>query len=107
VIDETFEGPERQHLPDLVISWDFDAEVLDRVRGPSSGQITGKAGYETPAHYTGNHRPNAFLLGYGSGIAARDAIDGGHIIDVAPTILAILGVDPPAHFEGRILPVFT
>jgi predicted AlkP superfamily phosphohydrolase/phosphomutase len=103
VIDDTFEGPERQHLPDIVISWDFDAKVLDRVQGPASGLVTGKCGYQTPAYYSGNHRPNAFVLGYGAGIATGARLEGGHIIDIAPTILTALGVDPPAQFEGRAL----
>jgi predicted AlkP superfamily phosphohydrolase/phosphomutase len=107
LMDETFEGPERQHLPDVVISWNFDAEVLDRVQGPSSGLVGGKRGYETPAYYTGNHRPNAFLLGYGRDVTAGAALDGGHIVDIAPTILTMLGVDPPRHLEGRALPAFT
>jgi predicted AlkP superfamily phosphohydrolase/phosphomutase len=108
VMDETFEGSERQHLPDVVISWDFDAEVLDRVQAPSSGLISGQRGYETPAYYTGNHRPNAFLLGYGPGVTGGDRAggntEGGHIVDIAPTILTMLDVDPPPHFEGRALP---
>jgi predicted AlkP superfamily phosphohydrolase/phosphomutase len=106
LIDEIFEGPERQHLPDVVISWDFGAEVLDQVKGPAAGLIRGKRGYETPAHYTGNHRPNAFLLAYGREVSAGSSIAGGHILDLAPTILAMLGVAPPRHFEGRALPGF-
>jgi predicted AlkP superfamily phosphohydrolase/phosphomutase len=103
-IDETFEGPERQHLPDVVISWDFDAEVLDQVQGPSSGLISGRRSYETPAYYTGNHRPHAFVLGYGPDVTAGDRAGSGHIVDIAPTILAMLAVDPPPHLEGRALP---
>ena len=103
VMDDTFAGPERQHLPDVVISWDFDAKLLDRVQGPASGLVTGKCGYQVPAYYSGNHRPNAFVLGYGAGIASGASLDGGHIVDLAPTILVALGVDPPAHFEGRAL----
>jgi predicted AlkP superfamily phosphohydrolase/phosphomutase len=103
VMDETFEGSERHHLPDVVISWDFDAEVLDRVQAPACGLVTGKRGYETPAYYSGNHRPTAFLSGYGADVAAGAAIDRGHIVDIAPTVLEALGVEPPPHFEGRAL----
>ena len=103
VIDETFEGPERQHLPDVVISWDFDAGVLDQVQGPSSGLISGRRGYETPAYYTGNHRPNAFLLGYGAGVDGGKRSERSHVVDIAPTILAMLDVVPPPHLEGRAL----
>ncbi|MCS6779446.1 MAG: alkaline phosphatase family protein [Geminicoccaceae bacterium] len=100
-IDTVFPGSERPHLPDLVISWDESARVLDRLEGPSSGVICGKCGYETPAHYSGNHRPNAFLLAAGASVAAGSAIEGGHILDVPATMLALLGVDPPAYYEGR------
>jgi predicted AlkP superfamily phosphohydrolase/phosphomutase len=103
VMDETFEGPERQHLPDVVISWDFDAEVLDQILGAASGLVGGRRGYETPAYYTGNHRPNAFLLRYGRDATPGDAAEGAHIVDIAPTILTMLEVEPPPHLEGRAL----
>ncbi len=106
VMDAIFEGPERQNLPDVVISWDFDAKVLDRVQGTACGLITGKCGYQTPAYYSGNHRPNAFVLGYGAGVASGAGAQGGHIVDIAPTVFAALGVDPPAQFEGRALAGF-
>jgi arylsulfatase A-like enzyme len=63
--------------------------------------VCGKCGHETPAYYTGNHRPVAFLLAAGAGVSAGARITGGHILDVPATVLALLGVDPPAHFEGR------
>lgn len=107
VMDEAFEGPERQHLPDVVIGWDVDAEVLDQIQGPAAGLVSGRRGYETPAYYTGNHRPNAFLLGYGCDITSGECAGGGHIVDIAPTILTMLAVDSPPHLEGRALPAFT
>jgi arylsulfatase A-like enzyme len=42
-------------------------------------------------------------LGYGADVAAGAAIDRGHIVDIAPTVLEALGVEPPPHFEGRAL----
>ncbi len=101
LIDELFPGEERRHLPDLVISWDEAARVLDRLEGPRAGLVCGKCGHETPAYYTGNHRPNAFLAAAGAGVAAGARLEQGHILDVPATVLALLGVDPPAHFEGR------
>jgi arylsulfatase A-like enzyme len=26
---------------------------------------------------------------------------GGNILDIAPTALTLLGVEPPAHYEGQ------
>ncbi|MDX6749588.1 alkaline phosphatase family protein [Geminicoccaceae bacterium 1502E] len=101
VMDETFEGPERHHLPDIVVSWDFGAKTQREIEGPRSGRIAGKAGHETPAYYTGNHRPNAFVLVRGPAVPAGGGLAAGHVVDLPATVLALLGVEAPAHFEGR------
>jgi predicted AlkP superfamily phosphohydrolase/phosphomutase len=67
---------------------------------PSAGTVVGPAAYQTSPFYTGNHRPNAFVLARGPGIPANGQLEQGHIVDLAPTILTLLGVDPPSHFEG-------
>jgi predicted AlkP superfamily phosphohydrolase/phosphomutase len=106
LIDEVFPGTERRHLPDLVVAWDPDARLLAEMDAPSAGTVTGPAGYQTSPFYTGNHRPNAFVLARGPGIPANERLEQGHIVDLAPTVLAILGVDPPPHFEGSAWPRF-
>lgn len=106
-IDEVFPGSERPHLPDLVLGFDGDALATDRIRGPRAGEITGAAPWEVPAHYTGNHRPNAFLLAAGPEIRRAPLPADAHILDIAPTILARAGIEPPPHMHGRPLPLFT
>lgn len=100
IVDRLFPGPQRPHLPDLVITWDPEARVLGQLEGDSFGTIQGKAGYQTAPFYTGNHRPNAFVAARGPVVAAGSSVAGGHVLDVAPTVLAALGVEPPPHFEG-------
>ncbi len=104
VMDDVFEGPERQHLPDVVISWDETAKVMREVRGPTAGLVTGKAPFEVPAYYTGNHRAYAFAAARGPGVVAGSRLARGHILDIAPTVLGLLGVEPPAHLEGTAWP---
>ncbi len=104
IMDEVFEGPERQNLPDVVISWDETAKVMHEVEGPSAGRVTGKAPYEVPAYYTGNHRAYAFAAARGPGVSAGTGLARGHILDIAPTVLALLGVDAPAHLDGSAWP---
>ncbi len=101
--DEIFPGPRRDYLPDIVVNWDIDAKVLSELHSDRCGSIGGNAaGYEISPYYTGNHKPNAFILGRGPNIAENAIFTGGHVIDIAPTILAMLGVDPPKHMDGRI-----
>ena len=39
----------------------------------------------------------------GPGIAPGRSIESAHVFDLAPTILARLGVEAPAHMTGRRL----
>jgi predicted AlkP superfamily phosphohydrolase/phosphomutase len=100
--DEIFPGPQRIQLPDALISWDRHARVVDQLHGPRSGAINGQPGYQVSPFYTGNHRPTAFVLARGPGVAAQSRLDGGHILDLAPTIVSMLGVAPSAKYQGRI-----
>lgn len=100
-IDDVFPGPERRHLPDLVVSWDAQARVLGELYSERCGPINGPAGYQIAPYYTGNHRPNAFVLARGPHVSAGTSLNNGHILDLPATIVALLGVDPPSHFEGR------
>jgi predicted AlkP superfamily phosphohydrolase/phosphomutase len=101
--DDVFPGPRRDDLPDIVVNWDIDAKVLSEMRSDRCGLIKGQAtGYEITPYYTGNHKPAAFVLARGPLIAEDSTFTGGHVIDIAPTIMAMLGVDPPVHLDGRI-----
>ena len=103
LVDDAFPGPERQHLPDLVVSWREEARVLHDLAGRGCGAVHGPAGYQIAPFYTGNHRPLAFLAARGPNVCRARAPAGGHIVDIPASILALLGVDPPGWFEGAAL----
>ncbi len=101
LMDEVFAGARRPDLPDATISWREDARISNAIEAPAIGTVTGAApAYGISPFYTGNHRANAFVLERGAGIAAGSSLERGHILDVAPTILTLLGVDVPRHYEG-------
>jgi predicted AlkP superfamily phosphohydrolase/phosphomutase len=100
--DEVFPGEQRHHLPDLVVNWDIDARILAELVSDKTGLVRKEAGYETAPYYTGNHRPTAFVLARGPKVPQGKALSDGYIVDFAPTILAMLGVDPPPHMDGRV-----
>ena len=89
LVDAAFAGPERPHLPDLVVSWRHEARIGARLVAPSCGEVSGCAPHQVSPFYTGNHRALAFVAGRGPGIGA------------GATVLALLGVDAPSWFEGR------
>jgi len=99
--DEVFPGPMRGNLPDLVVTWDPEAQVMAELESSAGGRVSGKASFEIAPYYSGNHRPNAFVIAHGPTVSSGSRIENGHIVDIAPTILDILGVEPPGHFDGR------
>lgn len=101
--DDVFPGERRDHLPDVIVNWDIQAQVLSELQSERCGLVKGKAAaYQTDPFYTGNHRAAAFVTARGPTITQGDVLTGGHIVDIAPTILAMLGVDPPRHMDGRV-----
>ena len=99
-VDRVFRGEKRGDLPDAVISWNLDARVTDQLEAPTVGLIRGKAGHAVSPFYNGNHRAAAFVFARGPAVAAG-GLDNGHILDFAPTLLSMFGVEAPGYFEGR------
>jgi predicted AlkP superfamily phosphohydrolase/phosphomutase len=97
-LDRHFPGERRHHLPDLVVTWAASGP-LAHVHSERTGTISGTPVDPRP----GTHHPRAFVAARGPRLA-RGALAGrGHIADVAPTVLARLGIDPPAGMDGRPL----
>lgn len=51
----------------------------------------------------GNHQMNGILLAHGAGIKPGAQIDGAELIDMAPTILHLLGHPVPDDMDGKVL----
>jgi predicted AlkP superfamily phosphohydrolase/phosphomutase len=102
--DDIYQGPCRSHLPDLIINWNDDAKITTELLTAKYGVARSKEpGWAVPPYYTGNHRPNAFMLSLGPGIPQAAICEGTSILDLAPTILNQFGIDPPDYMDGRVL----
>jgi predicted AlkP superfamily pyrophosphatase or phosphodiesterase len=62
------------------------------------GRVPGTHGYE-PEH------PDmaAAMFALGRGVPAAQRIERAHMVDVAPTVAALLGIEPPADSIGHAL----
>jgi predicted AlkP superfamily phosphohydrolase/phosphomutase len=105
-VDRVFQGPRRGDLPDTVINWNLEARVLDAIESPRAGLIRRQPGHAISPFYNGNHRATAFVYARGPALPAGTVLKSGHILDVAPTLLSMLGVDVPRHCEGRAWSAF-
>jgi predicted AlkP superfamily phosphohydrolase/phosphomutase len=53
--------------------------------------------------YLGDHTPYGVFIASGPGVRSNCSLNMVDIIDIAPTILALLGVPVPAAMDGRVL----
>jgi predicted AlkP superfamily phosphohydrolase/phosphomutase len=101
MIDDIFPGQRRQDLPDASISWNLEARIVDEIVSAGHGSIRRQAGHATSPYYTGNHRAAAFAVSYGINSPDARAATHPHLLDIAPTVLQLLGVDLPGYYEGQ------
>jgi predicted AlkP superfamily phosphohydrolase/phosphomutase len=98
---ELYPGSEQPHLPDLSVTWNPEARTLGTLESAACGRIEGAAGYQLAPYYSGNHRPTAFVGAGGPAVQAGSLPSDGSILDLAPTVFALLGEEPATHFQGR------
>lgn len=88
-------GEDGGRLPDadLVVQW--AAQPTDVVDSPRYGRIG-----PVPMRRSGDHTSRGFFVAAGPGIPAGRQRDCA-LVDLAPTLLGLLGAPIPGHFEGR------
>ncbi|HLO18431.1 MAG TPA: alkaline phosphatase family protein [Anaerolineales bacterium] len=52
---------------------------------------------------SGTHRMNGIFLAFGENIRPGVILEKTHITDLAPTIMHMMGLQVPAHMDGRVL----
>jgi predicted AlkP superfamily phosphohydrolase/phosphomutase len=95
--NEVFPGDRQEHLPDLVVTWNDDAPFT-ALASPRFGVVEGVSSDPRP----GTHSTRGFLLAGGAPVS-RGYRGRGHLADVAPTVLELLGLGPAVAMDGRPL----
>jgi len=81
---------------DLVVIWeDWAVDIVD---SPTYGRMG-------PVFFnrTGAHRARGFVIAKGSGIVPGSSLAEGHAVDLAPTILKMMGAPIPDYMDGSPL----
>jgi predicted AlkP superfamily phosphohydrolase/phosphomutase len=92
--DAHYDGPARDHLPDLLVEWNRSAPI-DSVVSRRYGRID----RESTSVRTGDHRPGGLLVSAGPSAPSSESM---RAVDFAPTILSALEI-PVADLDGRAL----
>ncbi|UCB61071.1 MAG: alkaline phosphatase family protein, partial [Candidatus Bathyarchaeota archaeon] len=103
--DQLFkQGPRQSILPDLLIQWtQKPAANHQALTSPRYGSIPWPTPGLNPDGRSGNHRPEGFLLAVEDRIQPDSTTKDAHIIDLAPTVLALLNIPTPAKMCGKVL----
>jgi predicted AlkP superfamily phosphohydrolase/phosphomutase len=96
--DELYDGPERAHLPDLLVSWRND-ELPSRVYSPKTGSIEKHYRYVR----SGDHHLNGLFVLNGPGVPKGHLPRTVSILDIAPTLCALQGVELH-NVDGKPIP---
>lgn len=102
--EELYSGPYVSLAPDLIVEPHRHQESPEHnfVLAPLAADSPSRL-FDSSWPYSANHSPNGILIAHGPGIRPGLEIQGARIIDVAPTLLACLGVLVPPDMDGRVL----
>ena len=90
-----FHGPESERAVDVVtVPADFDHFLSATLRNERFG----------PPSEPWNHKLDGIVAMNGVGVDPDAAVDGAHLFDVAPTVLATLDVPADERMDGHVLP---
>jgi len=105
--EEIYCGAQTNEAPDLILTLRQEPYVSTRLshttRSPEPVQTLTAQAMRADYLVLGFHRPNGVLLMAGPNIKAGFKLEGAQILDVAPTILHLLGLAVPQEMDGHVL----
>ncbi|MEF3274006.1 MAG: alkaline phosphatase family protein [Chloroflexus sp.] len=99
---DLYRGPYASYGPDLNVIMRGMSYVAQSWREMASDRIFAPPG----SHFTGIHRPLGLLAISGPAIPRQGKLAEVQIIDVAPTVMQLLGIPSAAEQDGRVLVEF-
>ena len=102
--EKIYSGAYVEEAPDLILDWDYAYDCRERVGTGHQDIFENEATYIAFADYkkTGVHRRHGIFLMYGSP-ARPGYVEGARLMDIAPTLLHLLGIPVPDDMDGHVL----
>ena len=101
--EDLFHGPELDKVPDLLVEFDRYAWLGKGNLKTRSDSLWDEIEIEdSEHHYVGSHRHEGIAVLTGPAVAGGASLSG-ELVDVAPTLLYLLGEAIPSDLEGRVL----
>jgi predicted AlkP superfamily phosphohydrolase/phosphomutase len=106
--DELFHGPFAHETADLILDWWSEDSLFSTL--PSFPEETNKPALvirerkpTDEAEWGGTHRLHGILVARAPALKSKSEIANARLIDMAPTILHLLGVPVPEDMDGHVL----
>jgi predicted AlkP superfamily phosphohydrolase/phosphomutase len=96
--EELWHGGRFDEAPDLLLVPEDPADIFYGLSDFGSNRI-----WDETYRYSGMHREQGLLIASGAGVKSSDALDAASVVDLAPTVLWLLGVEVPNDMDGRVL----
>ena len=96
-ITDIYQGNNLYDLPDVVIEWAEDG-LIHHLNHPKFGTVSGHE-----AIRKAQHSEDGFVIAAGPNIRPGASVLGSSTMDLAPTILYLLGQAVPDMLDGRVL----
>lgn len=103
--EQIYTGPHVSRAPDLIVQWtDAGYHSVQRFGKSEDGVFSDELNlHQTNVRFTGHHRMEGIFAASGKGVKPDSSIRGARIIDIAPTVLYLLGLPVPSDMDGHIL----
>ena len=106
--EDVYHGDYVSKAPDLIVEWALNDGYSYAFEKSGKGgrhaalRRLSREELDAPAMHnkSGFHRPEGILGIAGPGIAAGAQLQGARLLDIAPTVMHLLGLPVPAHMDG-------
>jgi predicted AlkP superfamily phosphohydrolase/phosphomutase len=96
---EIYSGECLELAPDLLfVAYEY-AYISSKHFGFEESDLMVRSAYAN----SGNHRQDGIFIAYERGIKRGEIAQGARIIDIAPTVLYLMGIPIPEDMDGRVL----
>lgn len=103
--EDIYHGPYLELAPDVVGLLDPTYHIAAVDWRPAGGDVITSLEDQLlfVGDLTGQHDMDGILIAYGSNVRRGAVVEGAGIIDIAPTILAVLGEPIPEEMDGSVV----
>ncbi|MAA74050.1 MAG: hypothetical protein CMN28_05035 [Salinisphaeraceae bacterium] len=91
-------GKHLEDMPDLLLEWNRSAPIRI-VESPKTGRLQNS--YE--GNRLGDHTVHGLLVMAGQSMGSGSLAEKASVMDLAPTLCAMLGVDMPGDLDGKVI----